>query len=162
MFKIGDKVVHPMHGAGIIRDIVSERVGGVTQDYYVFTMPMGGLLLKIPVANSDMVGLRSVVDGRYAEEVFSAVSGLEVDMTANWNRRYRENMERIKSGDLYEVARVIKGLTLRDAERGLSNGERKMLHSAKQIFISEMALVTGGSYQDTEGRLNSCMVREMV
>ena len=162
MFKIGDKVVHPMHGAGIIRDIVSGRVGGVTQDYYVFTMPRGGLLLKIPVANSDMVGLRSVVDGRYAEEVFSAVSGLEVDMTANWNRRYRENMERIKSGDLYEVARVIKGLTLRDAERGLSNGERKMLHSAKQIFISEMALVTGGSYQDTEGRLNSCMVREMV
>ena len=82
MFKIGDKVVHPMHGAGIIRDIVSERVGGVTQDYYVFTMPMGGLLLKIPVANSDMVGLRSVVDGRYAEEVFSAVSGLEE--TSTW------------------------------------------------------------------------------
>ena len=146
-----------MHGAGIIRDIVSERVGGVTQDYYVFTMPMGGLLLKIPVANSDMVGLRSVVDGRYAEEVFSAVSGLEVDMTANWNRRYRENMERIKSGDLYEVARVIKGLSRRDSQQGLSTGERKMLHSAKQILISELVLSQDASYEDMERRVNTAM-----
>jgi len=155
MFQIGDKVVHPMHGAGIIDEIVSEKVAGVTQDYYVFTMPIGGLVLKIPVANSAVIGLRAVVDGQFAEEVIAAVSGLEVDITTNWNRRYRENMERLKSGDLYEVARVIKGLMLRDAERGLSTGERKMLHSAKQIFISEMVLAKGDSYQDVEERLNA-------
>ena len=121
----------------------------------MFTMPIGGLVLKIPVANSTVIGLRAVVDSQFAEAVISAVPGLEVDMTTNWNRRYRENMERLKSGDLYEVARVIKGLMLRDAQRGLSTGERKMLHSAKQIFISEMVLAKGDSYQDVEERLNA-------
>ena len=162
MFQIGDKVVHPMHGAGIIDNIVTEKVAGVVQEYYVFTMPMGGLVLKIPVANSAVIGLREVVDGTYAEEVISAVADLDVDMTTNWNRRYRENMDRLKSGNLYEVARVIKGLMLRDNERGLSTGERKMLHSAKQIFISEMVLAKGDAYHDIEGRLNSCMMKETV
>ena len=162
MFRIGDKVVHPMHGAGIIDDIVTEKVAGVYQEYYVFTMPMGGLVLKIPVANSGVIGLRDVVDSAYAEEVMSAVSGLEVDMTTNWNRRYRENMERLKSGDLYEVVRVIKGLMLRDAERGLSTGERKMLHTAKQIFISEMVLARGETHQNIESFLNSAMMKGAV
>ena len=157
MFKVGDKVVHPMHGAGVIDRIVEEKVGGVNQKYYVFTMPMGGLVLKIPVEKSDRIGLRAVVDGSYAEKVFDAVSELQVDSTSSWTHRYRENMERLKSGDLFEVARVIKGLTLRDAQRGLSTGERKMLHNAKHIFISEMVLAQGDSYHAIEGRLNSCI-----
>ena len=162
MFQVGDKIVHPMHGAGVIDSIVQKKVNGVVRDYYILKLPVGGMMVMIPTENSEEIGVRPVVKKDEADKVIAAIANIEVDMTANWNRRYRENMERIKSGDLYEVARVIKGLTLRDAERGLSNGERKMLHSAKQIFISEMALVTGGSYQDTEGRLNSCMVREMV
>ena len=83
-------------------------------------------------------------------------------MTSNWNRRYRENMERLKSGNLYEVARVIKGLSYRDNERGLSNGERKMLHTAKQILISEMVLVMGQEYQIVEQRINSAMSGDMA
>ena len=158
MFNVGDKVVHPMHGAGVIDSIVSERINGKTQEYYVFHMPVNGLVLKIPVCNSQLVGLRSVVDATAADTVMLALPGLEIDITTNWNRRYRENLERLKSGDLYEEGRVIKCLTLRDVERGLSTGERKMLHSAKQIFISEMVLATDEPYQEIESRVNASMV----
>lgn len=158
MFNVGDKVVHPMHGAGVIDSIVSERINGKTQEYYVFHMPVNGLVLKIPVRNSQLVGLRSVVDAEAADTVMLALPNLEIDVTTNWNRRYRENLERLKSGDLYEVGRVIKCLTLRDVQRGLSTGERKMLHSAKQIFISEMVLATDEPYQAIESRVNAMMV----
>ena len=122
MFNVGDKVVHPMHGAGVIDSIVSERINGKTQEYYVFHMPVNGLVLKIPVCNSQLVGLRSVVDAAAADTVMLALPGLEIDITTNWNRRYRENLERLKSGDLYEVGRVIKCLTLRDVESAYTSG----------------------------------------
>lgn len=157
MFNVGDKVVHPMHGAGVIDSIVSERINGKTQEYYVFHMPVNGLVLKIPVCNSQLVGLRSVVDAAAADTVMLALPGLEIDITTNWNRRYRENLERLKSGDLYEVGRVIKCLTLRDVERGLSTGERKMLRSAKQILISEMVLSMEEEYHAIETQVNAAM-----
>lgn len=160
MFRIGDKVVHPMHGAGVIAGIVTEKLGASTQDYYVFKMPVGGLVLKIPTATSHMVGLRSVVGSGEALELLQAIAAMDVDMTSNWNHRYRENMQRLKSGDLYEVARVIKGLAFRDSQRGLSNGERKMLHTAKQILISEMVLAMGQDYQEIEVRINAAMSGE--
>jgi len=146
-----------MHGAGVIDSIVSQRIDGKTREYYVFHMPVNGLVLKIPVSSSDLVGLRSVVDAEAASTVMMALPELQIDVTTNWNRRYRENLERLKSGDLYEVGRVIKCLTMRDVERGLSTGERKMLHSAKQIFISEMVLATDEPYQAIESRVNACM-----
>ena len=158
MFQIGDKVVHPMHGAGIIDDIVSERVGPTSQDYYVFKMPVGGLVLKIPTAKSKMVGLRDVVDTGEISQLLEAIPALAADMNSNWNHRYRENMERIKSGNLYEVARVIKGLKGREKEKGLSTGERKMLHTAKQILLSELVLVTGMDYSYFEEQINMAMV----
>lgn len=90
--------------------------------------------------------------------MLSAIPGLEIDRTTNWNRRYRENLNRLKSGDLLEVARVIKGLMWRDREKGLSNGERKMLHSAKQILVSEVVLVEGHTYPDAEQRVEQAMM----
>ena len=158
MFQIGDKVVHPMHGAGIIDDIVSERVGPTSQDYSVFKMPVGGLVLKIPTAKSKMVGLRDVVDTGEISQLLEAIPALASEMNSNWNHRYRENMERIKSGNLYEVARVIKGLKGREKEKGLSTGERKMLHTAKQILLSELVLVTGMDYSYFEEQINTAMV----
>ena len=160
MFSVGDQVVHPMHGAGVIDSIVREKVAGVTQDYYVFKMPVGGLLLKIPIASTQAVGLRSVISRPEAERLIGALPALEVEHNGNWNKRYRENMVRMKSGDLYEVARVIKCLMLRDSQRGLSTGERKMLHSAKQIFISEIVLSKNVPYGDIEGRLNASLMSE--
>ena len=162
MFQIGDKVVHPMHGAGIIDSIVDERINGKTQAYYVFRMPVNGLVLKIPTANSAAVGLRSVVDAAYADQVIASLSALQINMTSNWSRRYRENLDRIKSGDLYEVARVIKCLMLRDSQRGLSTGERKMLHTAKQILISEIVLALGWEYEAVERSVNAAVSGEKL
>ena len=157
MFSIGDLVVHPMHGAGVIDDTVRERVAGTTKEYYVFKMPMGGLILKIPTENSQAIGIRKVISKAEADELLEEIPAIAVEHNANWNKRYQENLLRLKSGDLREVAQVIKGLMRRDTLRGLSTGERKMLHSAKQIMISELVLVLGSDYKSVEGQLDHVM-----
>ena len=160
MFRIGDLVVHPMHGAGVIDDVVRERVAGSTKEYYVFKMPMGGLVLKIPTENSQAIGIRPVITAEEADALLNAVSSIKPEHNANWNKRYQENLLRLKSGDLYEVAQVVKGLMHRDAVRGLSTGERKMLHSAKQIMLSELALVLECDYKAVEMRLDRAMMEK--
>ncbi len=159
MFSIGDLVVHPMHGAGVIDSIVQEKIAGVIQDYYVFKMPMGGLVLKIPVANSEAIGLRPIVSPEEAETLILTIPSLEIEANNNWNKRYQENMRRLKSGDLYEVARVIRALMHRENRRGLSTGERKMLHNAKQIMISEIVLSQHAEYKDIEARIDRAMMQ---
>lgn len=160
MYQIGDQVVHPMHGAGVIDDVVQEKVAGATKEYYVFKMPVGGLTLKIPTANCQAIGIRTIISPTEAQAFFDGIPSLEVETNANWNKRYQENLLRLKSGDLNEVARVVKGLMRRDSRRGLSMGERKMLHSAKQIIISEIVLVEGCAYQDAEARLDDAVMRK--
>ena len=162
MFNVGDFVVHPMHGAGVIADIVQERVAGATQDYYVFQMPVGGLLLKIPVANSAAIGVRNIISRTEAASLVSAIPGLSVEVNANWNKRYQENLLRLKSGDLYEVARVIKALMHRERLRGLSTGERKMLHNARQILISELVLTEDSPYETVEAKIDRAMLEQPV
>ncbi|MCI8848005.1 MAG: CarD family transcriptional regulator [Oscillibacter sp.] len=157
MFCIGDQVVHPMHGAGVIDDIVREKVTGIVKEYYVFKMPVGGLVLKIPTANCQTIGIRSIITPAQVEAFLAGIPALEVEVNANWNKRYQENLLRLKSGDLNEVARVVKGLMRRESRRSLSTGERKMLHNAKQIIISEMVLAEGCAYQDAEDRLDRAM-----
>lgn len=159
MFQVGDKIVHPMHGAGVVDSIVQKKVNGVVREYYILKLPVGGMLVMIPTENCEEIGVRPVMKGEEADRVIAAMPGIQVDMTQNWNRRYRENMLRLKSGDLLEVARVVKGLMLREGERGLSNGERKMLHSAKQILISEIVLSQDSNYEDVEARINTAMAQ---
>ena len=158
MYLVGEKVVHPMHGAGIIEAITEEKLAGKRANYYVFRMPVGGLVLKIPTENCGSIGVRSLSTDEEIESVLQSIPDMDAEMTANWNHRYRENMQRIKSGDLMEVARVIKGLMWRDAQRGLSNGERKMLHTAQQILISEIVLVQERTYQEAESCLNETIM----
>ncbi|MBE6989457.1 MAG: CarD family transcriptional regulator [Ruminococcaceae bacterium] len=160
MYSVGDKIVHPMHGAGVIRDIVDERMTGQCIRYYVFSLPVGELVLKIPVESCGKIGIRTLSSPEAIEQLITMIPRLSVDMTTNWNQRYRENMERLKSGNLVEVARVIKTLMLRDRSRGLSNGERKMLHSAKQILLSEVVLVEGTDYKETERRVDQIMLSD--
>lgn len=159
MFSIGDLVVHPMHGAGIIDDIVQEKVAGTKKEYYVFKMPVGGLILKIPVLNSQAIGIRAIHSEEEVESLLKAIPDLLVESNSNWNKRYQENLLRLKSGDLYEVARVVKGLMHRELLRGLSTGERKMLHNAKQIMISEIVLVEHCDYKDVEKRIDRAMMQ---
>lgn len=160
MFQAGDKVVHPMHGAGVIDGVVREKTGGALRDYYVFRSGMGGLVLKIPTASSHLVGLRRAIGGDEAHRLLASIPELAPEMTSNWNLRYRENLERLKSGDLYQVAGVVKGLMRLDQRRGLSNGERKMLRSAKQILISEVAMAVGADCQELERRVDRLMTGE--
>ena len=157
MFQVGDKVVHPMHGAGIVDSIVQKKVDGVVRDYYILKLPNRSMVVMIPTDSSDEIGVRPVVDREQADRVLAAIPTIQVEMTSNWNHRYRENMERMKSGDLLEVARVIKGLTARDMKRGLSTGERKVLHAAKQILISEIVLSKSVSYESAEEALNTAL-----
>ncbi len=157
MYQVGDKVVHPMHGAGIIDSIVQRKVAGQTQDYYLLKLSAGSMMVMIPTGSTEEIGVRPVVTVDQAEDILSAMEHLEVDMTQNWNRRYRENMVRLKSGDLLEVARVIKGLMARESQRGLSNGERKMLHMAKQILISELVLAQSLPYETVEASVDSVL-----
>ena len=159
MFSIGDRVVHPMHGAGVIDGIVKEKIAGVWQEYYVFKMPVGGLLLKIPVANSHTIGVRPIMSREAAEALVNAIPELEVESNTNWNKRYRENMARLKSGDLYEVSRVVKALMHREKQRGLSNGERKMLHNARQILISEIVMAADDEYSMLEKQVDAAMLK---
>ena len=157
MYQIGDKVVHPMHGAGVIDSIVQRKVAGKLEDYYLLKLSVGSMTVMIPTGNTQEIGVRPIVSDKAAEDLISAMENIEVDMTQNWNRRYRENMVRLKSGDLLEVARVVKGLLLRDGERGLSNGERKMLHTAKQILISELVLAQSLPYKTVEDNIDTVL-----
>ena len=157
-FRVGDRIAHPMHGAGVIDSVVKRKINGTERDYYVLKLPAGDMLVMIPVDTSAEIGVRPIVDADEAEKILGSIPGLEIEMTQNWNKRYRENMLRIKSGNLLEVAAVVKGLMQRDKERGLSTGERKMLHSAKQILISEIVLSESASYEEVEERLNSALV----
>ena len=157
-FRVGDRIAHPMHGAGVIDSVVKRKINGTERDYYVLKLPAGDMLVMIPVDTSAEIGVRPIVDADEAEKILGSIPGLEIEMTQNWNKRYRENMLKIKSGNLLEVAAVGKGLMQRDKERGLSTGERKMLHSAKQILISEIVLSESASYEEVEERLNSALV----
>ena len=157
MFRVGDKIVHPMHGAGAIESIVQKKVNGVIRDYYILKLPVRGMVVMIPTDNCSEIGVRPIIDSSEADRVLEAMSSIQVEMVQNWNRRYRENMERLKSGNLIEVARVIKGLMQRESLRGLSTGERKMLHSAKEILISEIVLSQSVSYEDVEARINTAL-----
>lgn len=158
MFMIGEKVVHPMHGAGVIDGIVRENISGTYQEYYVFKMSAMGLVLKVPTANAERIGLRALDEASCVEEVLQKLPALPAEMSGNWNQRYRENLERLKSGRLLEVAVVIKGLMLRGRGRSLSTGERKMLSAAKQILISEISLTQNVDYHVAEQEIDEAVV----
>ena len=156
-FRIGDRIAHPMHGAGIIDSIVTKKINGKDRDYYVLKLPAGDMLVMVPVESCEAIGVRPIVKPDEAEKIIGAIPDIQVEMTSNWNKRYRENMLRIKSGDQMEVALVVKGLVQRDRERGLSTGERKMLHSAKQILISEIVLSECSTYEEVEARIDGAL-----
>ena len=143
-----------MHGAGVIDSIVQRRVSGQVQEYYQLKLSVGNMVVMVPTDNTGEIGMRPVVSGAKAKQLMSEMEGIEVDMTSNWNRRYRENLVRLKSGDLLEVARVVKGLR---RQRGLSNGERKMLHTAKQILISELVLAQSLPYETVESSIDTVL-----
>lgn len=140
MFNVGDRVVYPNHGAGTIVEIETKEILGDEKKYYIMKLPIGEMKVMIPVEKVDEIGIRSVIDEEEADEVLKLLKGDKSKMSQNWNRRYRANSEKLKTGDIYEVAEVVRNLTIRDFEKGLSTGEKKMLNNSRQILISELVL----------------------
>lgn len=150
MFNIGDKIVYPMHGAGIIENIETKEILGEKRSYFIMKMPIGEMKVMVPVDNINEVGIREIISKREMEEVITILEGDRTKMPKNWNRRYRANMDKIKSGDIFEIAAVVRNLSLLDKEKGLSTGERKMLNDAKQMLLSEMVLACDLTLEETE------------
>ena len=142
MFRVGDRVVYPMHGAGTIEGIEQREILGKTHKYYVLQLPISDMKVMIPVDNTEEIGLRDVIKPSQVDEVLNILRQDSTPMSSNWNRRYRNNLEKIKSGDIFQVASVVRNLSARNKEKGLSTGERKMLESAKEILLSELILAS--------------------
>ena len=143
MFKIGDKVVCPMHGAGVIEKIEDREILGETKSYYILEIPYGHMQVMIPVDKCEDAGLRPIISNSEMNKVIEVLKQKSTPMDENWNRRLRDNNEKLKSGDPKQVAEVIRNLVRVEREKKLSSGEKKLLNTARQILSSEMVLVTG-------------------
>ncbi|MBE7039283.1 MAG: CarD family transcriptional regulator [Ruminococcaceae bacterium] len=162
MYDIGDKVVYPMHGAGIIESIEKREIMGEMKDYYVLRIPVGDMKVMVPVDKADEVGLREVIEEKEADNVLKEFKNYREEQDNNWNKRYRDNMTKIKSGDIYEVVRVVKSLMYREMEKGLSTGEHKMLSNAKQILISELVVAKKKEKDEIEKIMTEIIKEELA
>ena len=140
MFNKGDKIVYPLYGAGVIEDLEEKEIDGDTHLYYVLRIPVGNLKIMISASKAKSLGIREIYPKGEIEGIIGSVCSIPIVMPENWNQRYKENMEKIKSGRLEEVALVFRNLYERERERGLSTAEKKMMTTAKQIILSELIL----------------------
>jgi CarD family transcriptional regulator len=161
MYCVGDKVVHPLHGAGIIEEIKEMEIVGVKRKYYVVRFAIGNMVTNIPIESSESIGIRSVIDKTEAKKVLQCFRDAEIEDDANWNKRQRDNLLKIKSGDIYQVLAVLKELMYREKSKGLSTSERKTLCSARQIVVSELLLSEVAEMGDIESIMNDT-VEELV
>lgn len=150
MFNVGDNIVYPMHGAGTINAIEEKEILGEKQQYYVIKMP-GEVMVMVPTAKAESMGVRSVIDNQGASKVLKLLEQDETEMSDNWNKRYRDNLDKMKTGDIYQVADVVRNLSFKQKEKGtLSTGEKKMLNNAKLILVSELVLAEHASKDEIE------------
>lgn len=161
LYKVGDRVVYPLHGAGVIEAVEEREVSGEVTNYYVMRIPFGDMKVFIPVDGAEKVGMRNIIAKEEADRVIEEFRTMKTDVCCNWNKRYRDNMLKIKSGNIFEVASVVKALMVRDRVKGLSTGERKMLSNAKQILISEIVIAKKATYQDIDGELKKIVGEEI-
>ena len=140
MFSVGDKIVYPMHGAGVIEELEHLEVDGCNHLYYVMVIPTGNLKIRVSAQKAATIGIRGVYSKDEVLSRVSSVVSIPMSMPENWNQRYKENLERIKTGNLDEVTLVFRNLLHRERSKGLSSVEKKMLQTAKQIILSEIVL----------------------
>ncbi len=141
MYKTGDKILYPMHGAGVIKQIDKREILGEIKEYYLLNVPCGDMEVMIPVDNCEEIGVRPIVTPEVLKEALAVLSLESSEMSGNWNKRYRENMEKIKSGEIVSVTEIVRNLTRINRENKLSAGEKKMLTNARKILQSEVMLV---------------------
>ena len=138
MFDVGDKVVYPHHGAGTVVKKEKREILGQTREYLTIQILHNDMTVNVPVENAEQVGLRTVIDEDLVTTVVKALTAGESEMPKNWNRRFKHNRDKMKTGDIFELAEVVKNLNLRDHEKGLSTGEKQMFVKAKKILASEL------------------------
>jgi len=158
VFSVGDKIVYPMHGAGVIQDIEILKILGEKKQYYVLKLPCKDIDIKVPVESGAAVGIRPVAAKEVVEDVVCLLRSESPETDRNWSRRYRENMEKIKSGDIMRVAEVVRDLMRMDREKALSAGESKMLDNARQVLISEMILAADMESRHAEELVLDCVL----
>ena len=156
-FKIGDKVVYPHHGAATIESKETIVFNGEKREYLVLRLTYGEMTLKVPADNTEEVGLRDVINDEEVEELFVVLRKKEVRMPTNWSRRYKNHQEKLKSGDPYQVAEVVRNLSIREKENGLSAGEKRMLGDARKILISELTFAIHVNEAEAEAKLDEAL-----
>ena len=157
VFDIGDKVVYPHHGAAIVERREVKEAFGQKREYLVLRLAYGDLTLMVPADNTDGVGLREVINDEEVEEVFAVLRKKEARMPTNWSRRYKNHSEKLRSGDIYQVAEVVRNLSIRDKDKGLSAGEKRMLSRARQILVSELTFALNVDTEAAEEKLASVL-----
>ncbi|MDU1315864.1 MAG: CarD family transcriptional regulator [Anaerococcus hydrogenalis] len=145
MFKIGDKIVYPMHGAGIIDSVEIKEFLGEEKEYFILKMPIGNMDISIPKSNINKMNIRDVISKEEGEKILKILEEDPEDLNNNWNLRYRENQEILKTGDIFKIANMVRDLVALDDDKGLSTTEKKLLNRARRIMASE--LVMSGSLE---------------
>jgi CarD family transcriptional regulator len=160
LFEVGSKVVYPMHGAGIIEEIEEKEILDEIKRYYILNLPLKEMKVMIPVDNTEELGIRPVVTKEELEDVFDVLKGDLSKMPKNWNRRFRKNTDKLKTGDILEVAEVVRNLMIMDMKKGLSTGERKMVNNSKKILLSEICLTLDIEMDEAEAMVNEMVTYE--
>lgn len=150
MFSIGDKIVYPRHGAGVIEGIEEKEVLGEKLKYYVIRIALGDMRMLVPIDNIETSGIREITAREKLQEIYDILSGKTSSMCKNWSKRYRENETKLKNGNIYEISELVKNLTVADREKKLSTGEKRMLENAAQLLISELMLILDEPYNKVE------------
>jgi CarD family transcriptional regulator len=156
-FDVGDKVVYPHHGAATIEKREKKEAFGKKQEYLVLRLAYGDLTLMVPADNAEEIGLRDVINDEEVEEVFAVLRKKEARMPTNWSRRFKNHVEKLKSGDIYQVAEVVRNLTIREKDKGLSAGEKRMLGKARQILVSELTFALKLDEETAELKLDEVL-----
>lgn len=151
MFKIGDKIVYPMHGAGTIDSIEKKEFLGEVKDYFILKMPIGDMDISIPTNKINEMNIRDVITKEEGDEVLKILDDDPSDMSNNWTVRYRQNQEILKTGDIFEIAKMVRNLAILDNDKGLSTTEKKLLNRSRRILASE--LVMAGSLKKEEAEV---------
>ena len=160
MFEIGDKIVYPMHGAGVIVEKTLKTILGVEKEYYILSIPVGEIKISVPIDKINDMGIRTIVDESEIEDILSTLKLEDVEINSNWNARYRENLEKLRLGELKGIAEVFRDLYTLDLDRGLSMAEKKLLHSSKKMLISELSVVEGKKVAEVENNLENLFKNE--
>jgi CarD family transcriptional regulator len=158
MFKIGDLAVYPAHGVGKIESIETRNVAGTKQDFYIVRILDNDMKIMIPIPNAMAVGLRELIDSTDIPRVYEILKTREISINGGtWNRRYRGYMEKIKTGSIYELAEVLRDLTVLKGDKELSFGERKMLDTARGLLLKELSIVSEVSENDLDEEIREIL-----